>query len=457
MRSFGLFLVLALVSACNQAPTVTLPTPTPTPVEPGLVVVDKVEILRLADDPTQVRAAIYGKLPDACSQLDTAKVEKTGDRFQVTLMAARAPGASCLPGAVAFERVVTLDTVGMPAGVVTVSANGISAGFAMAAEPSQAAAGATSTTPAAPTEAPAEPVISATPAPGEVVTVAGQTPNPPDCADKAAFYGDVTVLDGDSFKQSQPFTKTWRIRNEGSCVWGPDYALVFAGGDQLSGPLSKPMPAIAPGETGEVSVDLVAPPVGGEFTSYWQFQNPKGVRFGVNASGKDLIWAKIGVSFYVDTTGQVSSPAEPKPTPVGCAPDENAGYLAQIETLINQARAANGLAPLSVNGKLSSAAQVHSVDMACQDFINHAGSDGSTWNTRIAAQGYNYAYASENIYVGNPSFGGTPQGAFDWWMNSQIHRDNILSTKVTEIGIGYAYWAQSTYGGYYTLNFAKPK
>jgi uncharacterized protein YkwD len=94
--------------------------------------------------------------------------------------------------------------------------------------------------------------------------------------------------------------------------------------------------------------------------------------------------------------------------------------------------------------------------MACQDFVDHTGSDGSNWKDRIKAAGYSPGYATENIYVGDPTFGGDAQGAFNWWMNSQIHRDNILSTKVTQIGIGYAYNANSTYKGHYTLDFAKP-
>jgi uncharacterized protein YkwD len=28
-----------------------------------------------------------------------------------------------------------------------------------------------------------------------------------------------------------------------------------------------------------------------------------------------------------------------------------------------------------------------------------------------------------------------------WWMNDQIHRDAILSTKSTEMGVGYAYFS----------------
>jgi uncharacterized protein YkwD len=99
----------------------------------------------------------------------------------------------------------------------------------------------------------------------------------------------------------------------------------------------------------------------------------------------------------------------------------------------------------------------HSLDMACQDFIDHVGSDGSTWYDRAASQGYaNANSAHENIYVGDPAFGGTTEGAFSWWMNSQVHRDNILFDAISEIGIGYIYNPKSTYGGYFTVLFARP-
>jgi uncharacterized protein YkwD len=95
--------------------------------------------------------------------------------------------------------------------------------------------------------------------------------------------------------------------------------------------------------------------------------------------------------------------------------------------------------------------------MACNHYVDHTGSDGSTWFSRVASQGYaNYNSAHENIYVGHPEFGGTPQGAMTWWMNSQVHRDNILFTTVTEIGIGIVTWPTSDWGGYYTVEFARP-
>jgi uncharacterized protein YkwD len=94
--------------------------------------------------------------------------------------------------------------------------------------------------------------------------------------------------------------------------------------------------------------------------------------------------------------------------------------------------------------------------MACKGFVDHKGSDGSTWYQRAEAQGYgNPASARENIYVGDPAFGGTPQGTLNWWMNSQIHRDNLLDPNATDIGLGYVYLSSSPYGGYYTAVLAR--
>jgi uncharacterized protein YkwD len=146
----------------------------------------------------------------------------------------------------------------------------------------------------------------------------------------------------------------------------------------------------------------------------------------------------------------------PPPAPPNCNPERNTSFENQVLTLINQARASNGLASLNADQKLAQSALVHSTDMACTDFVDHSGSNGSSWYDRITAQGYVYSSATENIYVGNPQFGGTPQGAYEWWMNSQIHRDNILDPKMTDIGVGYIFNTDSEYGGYYTVNFARP-
>ena len=305
------------------------------------------------------------------------------------------------------------------------------------------------------------PEVSPTPteAVAEIPTTVPPAGQAEACIDKAAFYDDVTIPDGTSFKQGISFTKTWQIRNEGTCTWNR-YKLVYAGGDQLDGPIANPMPVVAPGETANVSVDLKSPPQGGLFTGLWEFENSSGQRFGVNSHGKDFIWVKISVSWYTEDNPPGNMKNEPvsasPPVSSACQAQRSSNSEAQILTLINQARAENNLPALTLQTQLSSAAYNHSADMACNDYLDHTGSDGSNFTARIKATGYNASYTSENIYAGDPDFGGDPAGAFDWWMHSDIHRKNILSSKVTSIGIGAAYDASSTYKAYYTINFARP-
>jgi uncharacterized protein YkwD len=273
------------------------------------------------------------------------------------------------------------------------------------------------------------------------------------CVDKAGYFGDVTVPDDTSFQQGDTIVKTWRFRNEGTCVWGPSYSLVFVKGDPMGGATSVPLPVANPGDTFDVSIKLVAPSQGGSYMGVYEFQDDQGTKFGVNADGIDKFWVKIKVVYIgpAPTPGPTSAA-----NPPGCAAQQNTDYESQVVALVNEARAAAGLPALRVNPALSQAAYLHSLDMACTSSLSHTGSDGSDWYARVKAQGYAYSYASENIYAGAPNYGGDPAGAMDWWMNSPIHKANILSTKVTEIGVGYVYFSDSTYGGYFTIDFGKP-
>jgi uncharacterized protein YkwD len=121
--------------------------------------------------------------------------------------------------------------------------------------------------------------------------------------------------------------------------------------------------------------------------------------------------------------------------------------------LINQERQSRGIGTLSQQSQLAAAARVHSEDMACNDFVSHTGSDGSLPWDRARAQGYNYSAIAENIFAGSSS----AQSIFNGWMNSPGHRDNMLNPTYTEIGVGYRYWADSTYRAYTTAVFAKPR
>ncbi len=142
----------------------------------------------------------------------------------------------------------------------------------------------------------------------------GGTPIPPvSVCDKGAFVGDVTIPDGSILAPGQAFTKTWRIRNIGSCTWTTDYALVFVFGNNFGAApainLSPSVAPVAPGQTADFSINMVAPTVAGHYRSYWRFRNSSGTQFGVG-SGLITFFADINVS----TTAPTSTPGGPTAT-----------------------------------------------------------------------------------------------------------------------------------------------
>ena len=322
--------------------------------------------------------------------------------------------------------------------------------------------------------------ISSTPSPTSVDTSALPSPTAiptQDCIDKAAFSEDVTIPDGMVIKMGESFTKTWRVRNAGTCTWS-GYELVYAGGEAMNGAMSNPMPELKPDEYGNVSVKLTSPLRGGGITGYWLFKNTAGKTFGVGAEGDGLLWVQINVTYPLPssatpvtavttpvTAGAALVSSAPTSVPAStmqtsqadCDYSRNVDYESQIVALINDFRAQNGLGTLTPDDRLNAAAIKHSLDMACNAIISHTGTDGTTWYDRVAAQGFaNYNSARENIYVGNPAFGGDAQGAFTWWLNSEIHRKTLMNPDAKLIGVAYIYSDSSAYGGNYTTVFARP-
>lgn len=147
-------------------------------------------------------------------------------------------------------------------------------------------------------------------------------------------------------------------------------------------------------------------------------------------------------------------PTIPSSTPATtfCLPVYSSTFEQEVVTLINEEREKAGLDPLTMQPQLRAAARGHSEDMACNDFISHTGSNGSSPWARIQAQGYTYSMAAENVAGGQT----TPRAVVDAWLESNTHRVNILSPDFIHIGVGYTYRENSTFGAYWTAVFAKP-
>ena len=116
-------------------------------------------------------------------------------------------------------------------------------------------------------------------------------------ADRAEFVTDVTVPDFTVFAPSQPFIKTWRIKNIGTSTWTPVYSLIFYSGSQMSGPSSVSLTKeVKPGETVDLSVNLVSSANQGQYTGYWILRNPLGQNFGVGPTAAQSIYVIINVA-----------------------------------------------------------------------------------------------------------------------------------------------------------------
>lgn len=110
--------------------------------------------------------------------------------------------------------------------------------------------------------------------------------------DAAQYVADITVPDGTQFSPGERFTKTWRLQNTGTSVWTSNYALAFIGGAQMGGPETVSLTqSVAPGETVDISVDLVAPQETGSYKGFWEMRNvgaelfPNAVFVDINVGG----------------------------------------------------------------------------------------------------------------------------------------------------------------------------
>lgn len=133
-----------------------------------------------------------------------------------------------------------------------------------------------------------------------LVEAVTQTPVQEDLVCNRAAPGkpvDVTIPDGMVFKPGEEFTKTWRLVNAGDCPWSENFAIVWFSGDQMGASrllfLDEPVP---PGESIDLSVDMIAPTRNGVYQSNWKMRDAEGKMFGLGPQGDAPFWVRIAVS-----------------------------------------------------------------------------------------------------------------------------------------------------------------
>lgn len=106
-------------------------------------------------------------------------------------------------------------------------------------------------------------------------------------------------------------------------------------------------------------------------------------------------------------------------------------WAQDVLDLTNDVRAAHGLAPLRLDETANEAAYEHAWDMDLRDFFDHVNPDGEHPVDRLARHGIERTWVGENLARGHA----TPEDVVAAWMDSPVHRENLLYPWWTHVGI----------------------
>ena len=117
-----------------------------------------------------------------------------------------------------------------------------------------------------------------------------QTPSGP--CNLAEFISE-TIPDGSQFFPGSLFTKTWLLRNIGSCAWTAGYLLEYVSGNVSTIKTTQPFTTvnILPGQTVQISAEITAPETPGSYRADFKLRD---------ASGETFSFRNPANTFWVD-------------------------------------------------------------------------------------------------------------------------------------------------------------
>ena len=130
--------------------------------------------------------------------------------------------------------------------------------------------------------------------------------NPANCTNGMMFISDVSLPDGTKLVPDMNATKTWNVKNTGTCTWDSSYTFAYVKGELMGQPNITVTKLVAPGENYELSVPFNTPAANGEYTSWWQMRSPQGTGFG------QTVWYNIIVDGTYGSSDQKVSQGTPQ-------------------------------------------------------------------------------------------------------------------------------------------------
>ncbi|MDD5466196.1 MAG: NBR1-Ig-like domain-containing protein [Anaerolineales bacterium] len=164
-----------------------------------------------------------------------------------------------------------------------------------------------------PTPFPTEAVLPATPTPtsSPTITPTITATRPLETGGLAIVFIGETVPDGTNLQPGQAFQKTWTLKNGGTRPWVEGFTLAMVSsspaGENLGSLDDIPLAQeVQPGETIQISVDLVTPEQDGRYTVYYQLRDEAGTPV-----PDSRIWVTVTVGAVSSTssvtTGSISA------------------------------------------------------------------------------------------------------------------------------------------------------
>jgi len=112
--------------------------------------------------------------------------------------------------------------------------------------------------------------------------------------------------------------------------------------------------------------------------------------------------------------------------------NQNEKTTLDIVALTNLERNKLSLAPLIANVQLTTAAQKKAEHILAEQYFSHNSLDGEKFSTWVKEENYRYLVVGENLAMGFNS----AEEVLNAWMNSPLHKENILNPRYRDIGIG---------------------
>ena len=168
---------------------------------------------------------------------------------------------------------------------------------------------------------------------------------------------------------------------------------------------------------------------------------------------KPITTAAVTTTKKPVTTTTKAASSSTKKTPFtniggGVVSEDEIIYISMLN-LVNKEREKHGLEKLWYSARVHEIATLRAYELT--SYYSHTRSDGRGFHTAFVDNGIKYKIVGENIAYGRNMFD-TVDEVFNAWMDSESHRDNILSPEFECVGFGlavlevgndtYYYWSQ---------------